>query len=188
MFRVVVPSMLLGLVLCSATSAAGSATQQLKKGEPLGAFVVTKIAGAEDDRVAAGDQLCYRCRYGTRPMVIVFARQTDDRVVQLTKQIETAISDYADADLRGLVTFLGEDASELKDVAAAFATKSSVKQIPVVVAKDNATGPIEYKIDSDAAVTVVLGNDSEVVSSHVFAKADQIDVASLMKQVVAMVK
>lgn len=188
MFRAVLTLAFLALPLLSIASAAGSVSDQLKKGEPLGAFVVTKIAGAEDDRVGKGDQLCYRCRYGTRPMVIVFARQNHDQIVQLTKAIEAAINEHGDADLRGLVTFLGEDASELKDVAATFATKSGVKQIPVVTAKDNVTGPPDYKIDTEAAVTIVLGNDSEVVSSHSFEKADQINVELMMKQVVAMLK
>ena len=44
----------------------------LQVGERIGAFYVTKLAGAEDDGVAVGKNLCYRCKNGGRPQVMVF--------------------------------------------------------------------------------------------------------------------
>ena len=81
---------------------------------------------------------------------------------------------------------MGDDAAALKDSAAKVAKKSGAKMVPVVVAKDNVSGPSNYKIDGDAAVTIVVANESQVVAAHKFAKADKIDVAAVMSEVTKM--
>ena len=48
----------------------------LQQGDSVGVFYVTKVAGATNDGVAPGEQLCYRCRYGSSPIIMVFARRT----------------------------------------------------------------------------------------------------------------
>jgi len=55
----------------------------LQEGAAIGAFDVTKVAGAEDDGVAVDDNLCYRCKNGARPQVMVFTRSSDEQVVKL---------------------------------------------------------------------------------------------------------
>ena len=48
---------------------------------------MTKGAGAEQDGVKEGKNLCYRCRNGARPQVMVFTRSTDPAVVDLVKDL-----------------------------------------------------------------------------------------------------
>ncbi|MGI9471080.1 MAG: hypothetical protein ACR2NZ_06090 [Rubripirellula sp.] len=151
----------------------------LKQGDPVGVFYVTKVAGAEDDGVKPGDDLCYRCRYGSSPMVMVFARRTGGRVTELVKRIEAAVSNHKECRLKGLVTLMGENSSELKEAAGHVATEAAVTHVPVVVAKEFKTGPLNYKLSSDAAVTVVVAKDSQVVTTHTFA-TDKIDVSAVM--------
>jgi hypothetical protein len=157
----------------------------LKQGDAIGVFYVTKIAGAEDDGVEPGEDLCYRCRYGSRPMVMVFARETGGKVPELLKAIDTAVADSEEESLRGLLTLLGEDASALKEVAGEIATSSDVKMVPVAVAKEPKTGPMNYKLAADVPVTIVLAKDSQVVATHTFT-AEKIDVDSVMKEVAEM--
>ena len=169
-----------------ATAAADSGTEDgLKQGDSIGVFYVTKVAGAEDDGVEPGEDLCYRCRYGSSPMVIVFARDTNGKVADLVKQIDTAVSENEDSSLKGLLTLIGEDAAQLKREAGKIAEATAVKNVPVVVAKETKTGPLNYKLPSDAAVMIVVAQDSQVVSAHHFA-ADQIDIAAVMKEVKQM--
>lgn len=141
---------------------------------------MTKVAGAEDDGVEAGEALCYRCKYGSRPMVMVFARQTSEPVAKLVKELDSAVASNGDAQLKSFVTLFGEKADSMKSEGK----KMAAKNVPVVVAKDK-NGPANYKLSDDAQITVVIANDSQVVARHEF-DADKIDVAAVMSEVKQM--
>ena len=163
-----------GVILVSTAFADG-----LQKGEPIGVFKVTKIAGADDDGVSAGDELCYRCRYGSRPLVILFSRSTDDEVLQFSKMLDHAVRANADIDLKGLIVMLGDDVVSLKEAAEKFAKIGAIARTPVVVAKDNVDGPANYHIQ-DHDVTVILAKDNEVVDSFTFDTAADLDAGKMM--------
>ena len=154
----------------------------LKKGDVVGAFHVTKVAGANEDGVERGQEVCYRCRYGSRPMVMVFTRVTGGQVPKLIKELDKAVERNQDAELRGLVTLMGKDHEDVKEKASKVAEKSGAKHVPFVMAKETQTGPENYKLSEKADVTIVVASESQVVSTHVF-KADQIDIAMVMKEV-----
>ena len=154
----------------------------LKTGDAVGVFYVTKVAGADDDGVKPGEDLCYRCRYGSSPMVMVFARRIGGRVPELVKRIDAAVSTHKESRLKGLITLMGENSSELRDAAGHVAEEAAVRNVPVTVAKEFKTGPLNYKLPSDAAVTVVVAKDSQVVNTHTFS-ADKIDIAAVMHEV-----
>ena len=167
--------------------AADAKTDSLKQGDPLGAFYVTKVAGAESDGVEKGQELCYRCRYGSRPMVIIFARETSGEVAQLAQKLDSAVAAHQDAQLKSFVTLLGDDAASLKNKASQFAESANLQNVPVVVAKDAQQGPGNYKLSADAPVTVVVATDSKVVATHTF-EADNIDTKAVMSDVKKMLK
>ena len=87
----------------------------LKKGDSIGVFYVTKVAGAVDDGVEPGEDLCYRCRYGSSPMVIIFARETGGKVPELISQLDAAVAENEESSLKGLLTLMGDDVSQLTD-------------------------------------------------------------------------
>ena len=157
----------------------------LKQGDCVGVFYVTKVAGAEGDGVEPGEDLCYRCRYGSRPMVMVFARETGGNVPELLDRIDDAVVANEDARLKGLMTLIGEDAAKLKEDAGEIARKVEVKKVPVVIAKDTRTGPLNYRVPTDVAVTIVIAQDSQVVNTYLYA-ADKIDVSTVMSEVQQM--
>ena len=163
-----------------------AAAQCLKAGDPVGAFYVTKIAGAKDDGVQPGQELCYRCRYGSRPMVIVFARKRNAKLVQLVKEIDSVIGDKEESQLRGLVAFMGKDVAEVKDNASTFAEQSGAHHVPVAIAKETETGPPNYRLD-DSSVTVFMVKDSKLVSLH-RCDAGRINVLALMRGVKQMLR
>lgn len=170
------------LVFCG-TSIADIATQEcLQQGDAVGVFYVTKVAGAEDDGVEPGEDLCYRCRYGSSPMIMVFVRDTGGNVVDLLKQIDAAVAAHEDCRLKGLLTLIGEDASKLKEEASKLALSAAVKHVPVVIAKETKTGPLNYKLPGESAVSIVVAKDSQVVNTHFFS-VGTIDVAAVMKEV-----
>ena len=159
-----------------------AAGECLKQGDAVGVFYVTKVAGAEDDGVVPGEHLCYRCRYGSRPLVMVFARRTGGRLTELVRRLDRAVATNQDSSLKGLVTFVGEDATELKQSAASVAANAEVKKVPLVVAQEPKTGPVNYKLSADAAITIVVAKDSQVVHTHTY-DVDKIDVAEVMTEV-----
>ena len=66
------------MVLVTAAVASAEVTSGPQVGERVGAFTVTKVTGNPDDGVEDGKKLCYRCKMGQRPVVMVFARSADD--------------------------------------------------------------------------------------------------------------
>jgi len=179
------PSLALLMTLSLAVSVGADEASHkdgLKEGDAIGAFHVTKIAGAVDDAVEPGETLCYRCRYGSRPMVLVFARDTGGRVPELLKAIDKSVGENEESKLKGLLTLMGKDASDLKEDAGKIAEQTDTEFVPVVVAEDTKTGPLNYKLSGDDEVTIILAKDSQVVKTHTFSAA-KIDVKSIISEV-----
>ncbi|MEM6779707.1 MAG: hypothetical protein AAF670_18775 [Planctomycetota bacterium] len=186
MLRMLMTASLVCLVALSASMmVSATADEGLCKGDPIDAFYVTKVAGAEDDGIDEGESLCYRCRYGSRPMVMVFAQQTGQKVTELVKQIDSAVADNADAQLRGLVTMFGAETARLTDSATKLAGQADPQNVPIVVSKDSEAGPSSYRLNQDVEITVVVASDSQVVARHEFS-ADSLDVAAVMSEVKSM--
>jgi len=118
-------------------------------------------------------------------MVMVFARDTGAGVAKLAKELDAAVAESDEMQLKGLLTLLGSDAAALEESAVKFVKTSGVKNVPVVLADELETGPSNYKLDRDAEVTVVVANDSQVVATHTF-DAETVDVAAVMKDVKQM--
>lgn len=68
----------------------------LQQGDFIGAFDVVKTAGNPNDGVAIGDELCYRCKLGGRPVVAVFAQKSDDNVAKLIKELDKFVTHNED--------------------------------------------------------------------------------------------
>ncbi|HWC90068.1 MAG TPA: hypothetical protein VG433_10445, partial [Pirellulales bacterium] len=91
-------------VLAAATTA--RASNEVKsgpqEGDKIAPFDVVKCAGATDDGVSVGDKLCYRCKYGAKPMVMVFTRKSDE-ISGLVKKLDKAVEKNSDKQLRAFV-------------------------------------------------------------------------------------
>ena len=77
-------------VACCATIAwAAENTDSLKEGEPVAAFYVTDVTGP-----SAGEKLCYRCKYGSRPVVSIFAKQMNEKVAAAQQIKNTPLTTF----------------------------------------------------------------------------------------------
>ncbi len=159
----------------------------LKKGDTVGIFYVTKIAGAEADGVEPGQRLCYRCRYGSRPIVMIFARKTGRRLTDLVQYLDQAIAVNPNARLKGLVTLLGKDQRVLKEAAQEVADTALVKEIPVAIATEQGIRSNQYQLPEDAEVTIVVAKDSRVVHTLVF-DVNEIDLATIEGEVSQLIR
>ncbi|MEC8343962.1 MAG: hypothetical protein VXZ63_02360, partial [Planctomycetota bacterium] len=63
----------------------------LQVGKSIGTFYVTKTAGAKEDVVQVGANLCYRCKNGSRPQVMVFTRSAGEKVAELVQNLDAQL-------------------------------------------------------------------------------------------------
>ncbi len=150
----------------SSVAVAEDVKSGLKVGESIGAFYVTKCAGAEDDKVAAGEELCYRCKNGARPQVIVFTRNADEKLVKLVKQLDSQVQKNEDAQLRAFVNVLNDSRDVASDEAKELAKSSSATHVPFVVPNEFENGPENYGINPKAELTIIFANNSKVVANY----------------------
>ena len=162
----------------------------LAAGEKIPPFYVVKVGGAPNDGVEVGKELCYRCKNGPRPQVMVFTKSTGEAVASLTKELNAAIAKNADAQLTGFVNVMNADKAAAEKAAKDLAAKVGVEKLPVVVPVENENGPANYGINPDAEVTVLIANKSTVVASHGFAagKFDAAAVKAVLAEIEGAIK
>lgn len=180
---------LIACTLMMAIPAVGMA-EELKSGPQagsrIGAFYVTKCAGAEDDGVKEGKNLCYRCRNGSRPQVMVFTRSTDAKVLELVKELDNAIAKHEDDGLTAFVNLMGDSKDDLTAAAKKLAAASSSKNVPIVVPNEFENGPDNYGIHPKAAITIVLANESVVKSSIAVSDVSKLQTNAVIKDIAKM--
>ena len=155
----------------------------LKVGEGIGPFDVTKLAGAEKDGVSVGKQLCYRCKNGSRPQVMIFTRSSDEKVVSFVKQLDAALAKNSDKQLTAFVNYLGESKDAAADAAKKLCSTAKVELVPFVVPNEFENGPEDYGINAKADVTILIAKEGKVTANHAFAKAKDLDASSVLKDI-----
>lgn len=156
----------------------------LTVGDFVSGFEVTKWAGATDDKVKLGSQLCYVCRYEERPVVVVFARKVDKNLAALVKGLDSAVAGNSEHKFASFVSLLGNDRKKLAANARTLITKSGAKQIPVVSPIENPVkGPSEFKLGADTQITVVMYIEGQVKFNHAFQSLTSKDVSRVLRDV-----
>ncbi len=173
-------------VLFSGAAVAEELKSGLEEGTGIGAFYVTKCAGAEEDGVAVGKNLCYRCKNGARPQVMVFTRSTDDKVVSLVKKLDAQIKKNEEAQLRAFVNMLGDSKDAASDSVKKLAATTKAENVPFVVPNEFENGPEDYGINAKADVTIIIANESKVVANHAVASAKDLDVSAVLSDLKKM--
>jgi hypothetical protein len=123
-----------------------------------------------------GQQHCYVCEAGDRPVVIIFARSLSEPLGKLVGRIDRAVTEHKTGDLRGWVTFLAEDQTALDPKVVRWSQKHAIKNVPVGIFEDT-VGPPTYLIARDADVTVLLSTKQHVVANFAFRAGELNDAA-----------
>lgn len=184
----------LSVALAALAGAIAVNAEEVKSGlqvdQRIGPFSVVKVGGAESDGVACGDELCYRCKYSSNPMVMVFARTTDDKLAALVAELDATVGKNADKKLKAFVNVLAESRETAEANAKAFASKVKTPNVPVVVPVEFDNGPGDYGINPKADVTVIIASAGKVVASHGYAAGalDKDSVAALVSEVTKAVQ
>jgi hypothetical protein len=157
------------LLSWSAVAGAAELKSGPQPGDKLGAFDVTKLAGAGNDNVALNDKLCYRCLYGDRPVVMVFTQQLDRELADLIEALDKEVGENGDKKLASFVNLMGPNPELLQQGAEAIVSHLNIKNIPIVTPEDSVKGPESYKLNPKAAVTVLIYRDGTVKSNYALA-------------------
>ena len=165
---------LLAAVLMSGLAVAEEIKSGLQEGDFVPAFHVTKAGGAQDDGKSEGWTGCYRCYLGNKPVVMVFARSTDENLAKLVKQIDETVAANSDKKMASFVNIIGKDADKAATSAKAFAKKHGFKNVAICVAKDLPNGPEGFAIAPQADVTVMTYVNGQVKDNKTFGKG-QVD-------------
>ena len=100
------PSTVLPAVLLLSCAAA-IADDTLEIGAVVREFYVKDVTGP-----AAGTELCYRCRYGNRPVVSVFVRSVDEELATLIAELDEVVGSNADRKMAGFVVLMTDDPAD----------------------------------------------------------------------------
>ncbi len=98
---------------------------------------------------------------------MIFARDIDGDLTSLVKQIDKATAENKSKKMGSFVVFLSDD-KDLEGKLKELAEKEGIKN--TVLCIDNIAGPKGYKVEKDAAITVVFYNQREVKVNHSFPK------------------
>jgi hypothetical protein len=158
------------VALMAGTVAAGDLKSGPQPGDGVEAFHVKKIAGAKEDGVKTGAELCYRCKLGNRPVVMVFARTPDEKLAGLLKALDKQVGKHKEEKLSSFVNLIGKDEKVLGGAGEKLAEEAELENVAVVVPVDQPNGPEAYKINPEADLTVLIYREGKVKNSHAFAK------------------
>jgi hypothetical protein len=155
-----------------------------QKGEEVGAYEVVKLAGNPHDGVKIGEELCYRCKMGNRPMVMVFSRKADKNLAKLVSALDKAVAKNQEKKLGAFVALIGDrDADKAKATAEKLVKESEASNVAVVAAKDQPNGPESYKLNPQADVTVLIYVKGEVAANHAIPASELNE--QVAKQIIA---
>jgi hypothetical protein len=141
----------------------------LAAGQRVPAFYVHDVTGPQK-----GEDLCYRCRFGSQPVISIFTKDMDDNVAKLTKAVDGVIAQNRDAKMAGFLVLTSDSPSSAEAKLAEVATKHSIKQVPLTTFEGSA-GPKSYKLNPAAEVTVMMWVEGKVKVNKGFAAKDLTD-------------
>ena len=154
---------LMGLAVVLGLSLSAVRADDLKSGPEDkigGAFQVKAITGEKK-----GDTLCYVCKFGAeaRPaVVLIFTQKADDNLATLVKAVDEVQKNNAKLGTV-VVGVSGVTASDFEKLQ-----ETNKLTTPLTVAEDK-DGPAKYKLNKDAAVTVlVYKKGGEISKSFAF--------------------
>ncbi|MDB5337894.1 MAG: hypothetical protein JWN70_3513 [Planctomycetaceae bacterium] len=157
---------LFACVIACGVLIAGEPLAQLVSGRAVGErvpqFFVRAVTGPLMNK-----SVCYVCRNGDRPVVMVLMRDVVDGVPALLKEIDRCVDQHRAVGLRGFGVLLTENQ---RTAISKLQTLSFDNQLslPLTVASTQLDAPSSQNLHPDAAVTVVLYHDQTVITTHAF--------------------
>ncbi|WP_437186673.1 hypothetical protein SH668x_000020 [Planctomicrobium sp. SH668] len=138
----------------------------LPVGSDVNAFFVKDVTGP-----SAGTKLCYRCRYGNKPVVSIFAREVNADVASLIHEVDGVVGKNQAQEMKGLVVLLSDEPEAKEEALKKVANEAKVENVPLTTF-DGEAGPRDYKIAEDSEVTVMMWVGGKLKVNETFKKGE----------------
>jgi len=139
--------------------------EELKSGPQVGDQVPGPFEPLNVTGENAGDECCLYCKYGTRPVAVVFAKTLTPEVKTLVEKINAA-----NAKNKAMGSYMVVNQTDDKTIRE-LKKLANQSELNHTVLSVMATGePKHYEIDPNAEVTVLLYTNGVVKSNFAFKK------------------
>src|SRR5437868_5150363 len=122
----------------------------LQVGEKVPTFYVRAITGP-----LQGKSVCYVCRNGDRPVVMVFVRDVTPELKKLLKGIDELVDAHRAEGLRSFGVFVARDSKTLLPAVQTLAFEEKLN-LPLTISAASVDGATGQNLPPDATLTVVL--------------------------------
>lgn len=133
-------------------------------GSTIHQFFVRAVTGPHRNR-----SVCYVCRYGSRPVVMVLIQQTDPKVATLLKAIDALVDDNRISGLRSFGVLVTDESARAVPVLQTLAFDEQIR-MPLTAATTAIAGSGCHNLHEDAATTVILYRNQHAVKNFAFER------------------
>lgn len=133
-------------------------------GSTIHQFFVRAVTGPHRNR-----SVCYVCRYGSRPVVMVFIQKSDPKIATLLKAIDVIVDENRVSGLRSFGVLVTDESSRAVPILQTMAFDERIR-LPLTAATTAVAGPSCHNLHKDAATTVVLYRNQQAVQNFAFAR------------------
>ena len=137
-----------------------------KTGSTIHQFFVRAVTGPHRNR-----SVCYVCRYGSRPVVMVLIQKSDPKIATLLKAIDSIVDDNRVSGLRSFGVLVTDESDRAVPILQTMAFDEQIR-MPLTAATTAIAGSSCHNLHEDAATTVVLYRDQQAVRNFAFAKGE----------------
>lgn len=130
-----------------------------KAGATIHPFFVRAVTGPHRNR-----SVCYVCRYGARPVVMVIIQKVDPKIGDLLTSIDELIDENRVSGLRGFGVLVTDESSRAVPILQTIAFDEKV-HMPLTAATTAIAGASSHNLHRDAATTIVLYRDQKAVET-----------------------
>jgi len=135
-------------------------------GDEVPSFYVRAVTGPLRNK-----SVCYVCRNGARPVVMVLLREVEPELKPLLETVDRLVDRNRAAGLRSFGVLLSDDPGGAVSTVQTFAFNNKVA-MPLTVATETVGGRGCQAVHPDAAVTVVLYRERRVVARFAYRSGD----------------
>lgn len=143
-----------------------------KTGSTIHQFFVRAVTGPHRNR-----SVCYVCRYGSRPVVMVLIQKPDPKIATLLKAIDAVVDDNRISGLRSFGVLVTDESARAVPILQTMAFDARIR-MPLTAATTAIAGSSCHNLHEDAATTVILYRNQQAVKNYPFT-AGAIDERSI---------
>lgn len=154
-----VAAILLAALRCFAADGPPGLKSGLQPGDRVPSFYVRAVTGPLRNK-----SVCYVCRNGERPVVMVLIRDVTPELRKLLKEIDGILDAHRAEGLRGFGVFTGRDGKELLPAIQTLGFEEKLN-LPLTISAASGDGAAAHALHPEAVVTVILYREQKVTAN-----------------------